>query len=162
MSTEITEIQGQHEVVTDAEKRLSTLEASNLYVKTFSGGEKRGKMVSFLIHQSDGVDASIQMTLDQARELIEALASALEPEPEKIQIVVLNEHTFGYMKKGDKILHILQSLILKGANFNDSDGIKYINEGDTVRLASLSDFREFRISPEGYRQDLRYEFVRNS
>lgn len=162
MSTEIASIQGQHEVVTDAEKRLSTLEASELYVKTFYGGDKRGKMVSFLTQQSDGLYAEIQITLEQARELISALTSELEQEPEKIQIVVFNEHTFGYKSAGSKIFHILQSLILKGANFNDSDGVKYINEGDTVRLAQISDFKEFRISPEGYLQDLRYEFVRNS
>ena len=156
MSTEIATIQGQHQAVANEQLRLVDLQPSDLYVKTFSGGAKCGKMVNFHIHQSDGTDASIQITPEQALALVDSIRKELD----KIQIVVLNEHTLGYRNAGDNFICILKSLTLKGANFNESDGRKYLNAGDTVRLATPKDFEEFRISMDGYKQDPRYEFDR--
>ena len=78
MSTEIIQIQGECQVDTDAAKREVSTEPSDLYVKTFYGGAQRSKMVKFHIHQSDGADAEINLTLDQVNALIEAIQSECE------------------------------------------------------------------------------------
>lgn len=157
MSTEIIQIEGECQLVIDESKRQVTSAQSELYVKTFAGDARRGKMVKFHIHQSDGADAEINMTIEQTNELIEALRSEIS----KIQIVVLNEHTMGYRYPSDNFINIFQSLIRKGANFDESQGRKYINTGDTVRMANAKDFEEFRIHMDGYKRDERYEFDRS-
>lgn len=79
----------------------------------------------------------------------------------KIQLVVLNEHTLGYMDEGANRLNTLQALVGKGASFTRRNGdMVFLSPGDTVRLANEADFTEYGISSEGYRTDTRYEYDR--
>jgi hypothetical protein len=77
----------------------------------------------------------------------------------KIKLVVMNEHTLGYVfPEQPKYLHTLHSSILKGSTYpNDGQSI-YIGTSDKIRLASLVDFNEFRVSMKGY-NDTEYEFI---
>ena len=70
---------------------------------------------------------------------------------ERIKLVVLNEHTLGYiMPELPNWVQVLHSSILKGAPFEMWPSSKYICSPDKVRLASEKDFNSFRVSFEGY------------
>ncbi|MDH6311059.1 hypothetical protein M2451_003897 [Dysgonomonas sp. PFB1-18] len=75
----------------------------------------------------------------------------------KIQLVVCNENTLGYILPYDPTtLNILHASILKGATFNIGKSQTTISISDIVRLASEKDFNDFRVDFEGYRNDSNY------
>jgi hypothetical protein len=91
----------------------------------------------------------------ELKEVREALAIG------SIHIVVLNEHTMGYMEANANFINVLQSLVHKGAVWtSNASEIKYIDKDDVVRLANEADFKEFRISIDGYKNDPKYVFDR--
>ena len=82
----------------------------------------------------------------------------------QIKLVVLNEHTLGYVWPSELDLPgfysvgILSASILKGAN--KVEGSVPFTEGvDKIRLASKKDFDNFRHSFEGYANDKVYEYI---
>jgi hypothetical protein len=69
---------------------------------------------------------------------------------EKIQLVVMNEHTLGYIfPEQPQSLHILQSSVLRGSTLPNDGQSVVIGSGDTVRLASQQDFNDFRVVMDG-------------
>lgn len=78
---------------------------------------------------------------------------------EKIKLVVMNEHTLGYIfPEQPKYLHILHASILKGSTFPNDGQSVYIGRGATIRLASEQDFNDFRVVMNGYKSD-EYEYM---
>lgn len=69
---------------------------------------------------------------------------------DRIKIVVVNEHTFGYQNPGSNSVGILHASILKGAVFSVNPVSMLIGSRDTVRLANEKDFHEFRIEFSQY------------
>lgn len=77
---------------------------------------------------------------------------------ERIKLVVLDEHTLGYIQLAQpKYVSILHASILKGSPF-PKYGIIPI-DGHSVRLASEKDFDDYRVSFEGYKRDPHYEYA---
>ena len=76
MSTELGSIEGRHEVVLDARKRLFEYRPSTLHLVRFSGGPK-GVMLSLAVQQSDGVWADVQLTKEQVKELVDTLSKEM-------------------------------------------------------------------------------------
>lgn len=77
MSTELIKITGVHEVVVSEAKRECRYDPSDIACVAFSGGA-RGRCLSINIHQDDGTFAHVQLTQDQARELIATLRDEFE------------------------------------------------------------------------------------
>jgi hypothetical protein len=76
----------------------------------------------------------------------------------KIKLVVLNEHTLGYiLPQLPKYVQVLHASILKGAPFELHPSSKYIFQSDVVRLASKTDFDSFKVSMVGFNSE-EYEF----
>lgn len=78
----------------------------------------------------------------------------------KIKLVVLDEHTLGYIipERPDQA-YSLRASILKGSSHKDGDMIP-LNWCKNVRLASEQDFDEFRVVFTGYQNNLQeYEFA---
>jgi hypothetical protein len=80
----------------------------------------------------------------------------------KIRIIVLNEHTLGYIHPGDiSEVQFLHSSILRGSPFGIHQTSAPIRSGDTIRLATSDDFNEYRVSEVGYRVwKGEYEYIR--
>ena len=78
---------------------------------------------------------------------------------EKIQLVVMNEHTLGYIfPEQPQSLHILHSSVLRGSTLpNDGQSVT-IGSGDDIRLASEQDFNDFGVMMNGYKSD-DYEYM---
>lgn len=77
---------------------------------------------------------------------------------ERIKLVVLNENILGYINPGlTDLVHILHASVLKGATAANFQSI-IIGSGSNVRLASEQDFDNFRVSFDGYNNELEYEF----
>ncbi len=78
------------------------------------------------------------------------------PKEERIKLVVIDEHTLGYIRPGSKSAGVLHASVLRGAV---GDGFSIYIEGKKVRLASAKDFDDYRCSFEGYSED-EYEFAK--
>ncbi len=78
MSTELIKITGVHEVVVSEAKRECRYDPSDIACVSFAGGTARGRCLSINIHQDDGTFAHVQLTQDQARELIATLRDEFE------------------------------------------------------------------------------------
>jgi hypothetical protein len=78
---------------------------------------------------------------------------------DKIKLIVMNEHTLGYiLPETPKYISILHTSLLKGSTFNAQSGPIYIGSQDTIRLASDKDFEEYRVCFEGYKNNSQYIF----
>lgn len=79
---------------------------------------------------------------------------------ERIKLVVLNEHTLGYIAPElPNYVFPLRASILKGATFETNASSKLISSSDNVRLASEQDFEDFRVYFGGFGNDKEYEFA---
>jgi hypothetical protein len=78
----------------------------------------------------------------------------------KINIIVADNHTLGYMQKDSLSIGILQQSVLKGANTTQING-SISSFGINIRLATEIDFEEFNIDSEGFRKDESYHYIRN-
>jgi len=78
-------------------------------------------------------------------------------ETEKTLLVVVEEHTLGFILPGRFNVCILHTSVLKGSYFNAfSSHIDY--RYYTVRLATEQDFEEYRCVFNGYKNDDQYEY----
>lgn len=77
----------------------------------------------------------------------------------KTKLVVIGEHTLGYILPNSTTAGVLHASILKGANEHYSLQLPRYNE--TVRLATPKDFDEFRVSFEGFNNPSEYEYANN-
>lgn len=69
----------------------------------------------------------------------------------KIKLVVLNEHTLGYIHpNGEPFMSVLHGSVLKGSPYGWMNGSICIPTGATVRLATTQDFDEYRVSSKGF------------
>lgn len=77
----------------------------------------------------------------------------------KTKLVVLNEHTLGYILPDypDRV-YILHASILKGATFSLNRSFELISPRSHVRLASKEDFEDYRVSFTGYNNPDEYDF----
>lgn len=83
----------------------------------------------------------------------------MEIKEDKTKLVVLNEHTLGYIVPNlPQYIHPLSISIRKGAPFETYPSSKWISKNDKIRLASAKDFEDFRCSFEGY-SEKEYEFA---
>lgn len=66
-----------------------------------------------------------------------------------IRYVVVNEHTLGYVYgEQPRTLNILRASVLRGAGEPDPLRAQTpLNASDTVRLATLQDFADFKVQP---------------
>ncbi len=71
-------------------------------------------------------------------------------ENKKTKLVVINEQNLGYILP-DSPDHagLLRASVLKGSSFNEQTGSIYIKHL-SVRLATKTDFDEYRVSFTGY------------
>jgi hypothetical protein len=77
----------------------------------------------------------------------------------KTKIVVLNEHTLGYIiPQLPNYVQILHSSILRGSPYGLYPDSILIGSGDTIRLASSVDFDEYRVSEIGFMNPTKYEY----
>lgn len=77
----------------------------------------------------------------------------------KRKLVVVNEHTLGYIiPELPNYYSILRASILKGAPFDMAENSKLIGSKDVIRLASEKDFDEFRCVFKGYDNDRFHEY----
>lgn len=81
----------------------------------------------------------------------------------KIKLVVLNEHTLGYiLPELPNSVQILRQSTLRGAPFRLHETSEQIGSSDKVRLASEADFKVYRVCFDGYKRDCDvYEFLTN-
>lgn len=78
---------------------------------------------------------------------------------QKIKLIVVNENTLGYIDPQSHAMYsILHASILKGATFELNPGPKPINTTTEIRLASETDFDDFRVSFKGFNNPDIYEF----
>jgi len=79
----------------------------------------------------------------------------------KIKLVVLNEHTLGYIQpEMPKYVYYLRDSILKGApnNYNRQTNT-LLSPKDKVRLASEKDFEDFRCVFGSFGNKEEYEYA---
>lgn len=71
-----------------------------------------------------------------------------------IRMVVIDEHTLGYMDEGARFANALSASVLKGATWTCpmSSGMIFL-DGRNVRTATRKDFDEFRVVVDGYLRD---------
>lgn len=80
---------------------------------------------------------------------------------DKFMLVVLNEHTLGYIRQsslhvpGFYTVNILSASIIKGAIKHEGD-VPFTEGIDSIRLATEKDFDNFRHSFKGYKNDPQY------
>lgn len=90
-----------------------------------------------------------------------AASSPAVAAPDQTQLVVVGEHTLGYINplQPDRA-GILHASILRGSPCGRLDG--YIRlDGRRVRPAREQDFNDYRVSLEGYRHDPNYHWQRD-
>jgi hypothetical protein len=75
---------------------------------------------------------------------------------EKIKLVVINEHTLGYMIPGHEMAGILRTSVLRGSFLNPNHNV--MTKGAKVRLASAQDFDDFGVVFKGYQNPEKYEY----
>lgn len=75
-----------------------------------------------------------------------------------IKLVVINEHTLGYLIPNTDYAGVLHASILKGAA--TASPLSAMNpiflQGKNVRLASEQDFKDYNISFDGYKNNNEY------
>lgn len=76
----------------------------------------------------------------------------------KILLVVIDEHTLGYMQPNADTAGILHTSILRGSPLGYWSGTVYV-KNSKVRLASEQDFNDYRCSFAGYDNDKTIEYV---
>lgn len=77
----------------------------------------------------------------------------------RTKLVVLNEHTLGYITPGlPDVVHHLHASVLRGATNTGIGASTTIVLGDSVRLAGPKDFDEYRVVFEGYGNPDEYEY----
>ena len=80
----------------------------------------------------------------------------------KTKLVVLNEHTLGYIIPSlPKYVQVLHSSILKGSPYGNWPGSILIGSGDKIRLASSVDFNEYRVSETGFMNPKEYDYCKS-
>jgi hypothetical protein len=80
---------------------------------------------------------------------------------DKIKLVVLNEHTLGYMSPTcNYVVHVFAHSVLRGAGCFLGWTEKCIGQHDVVRLATEQDFDDFRVSFVGFKTDNNYLYSR--
>jgi hypothetical protein len=88
-----------------------------------------------------------------------SVGSGLDVDDSRTKLVVLNNHTLGYILPDSKYVSPLRASILKGAT---SENPIMLSPDDDVRLASEKDFEEFGVSFNGYKNDPdNFEFASN-
>ncbi len=79
----------------------------------------------------------------------------------KTKLVVYNEHTLGFITpEQPNLVQHLRASILKGATFSTSKESDIISKKDNVRLASESDFNEYRCVFGGFSDTQNYEYAK--
>ncbi len=77
---------------------------------------------------------------------------------DRIKLVVIDEHTLGYINpERPDYAGVLHTSILRGSPFSYWASCIYI-KNSKVRLASLKDFDDYRVSMVGYKKE-EYEFA---
>ena len=84
---------------------------------------------------------------------------------ERIKLVVIDEHTLGYLIPNSNYAGVLHASVLRGSPVSGSP-LSAMNPIPVafkkVRLASEKDFNDFRVSFEGYKKNKNeYEFAEN-
>ena len=74
----------------------------------------------------------------------------------RIKLVVVDEHTLGYITPGLNGIRVLHASILRGSPYCDTSVI--YEEGKKIRLASEQDFDDYRVCFDGYRNNPDYEY----
>ena len=70
---------------------------------------------------------------------------------DRIKLVVIDEHTLGYIMIGQKDAFVLHTSILKGSYLNPFNPV--VLNGRDVRLATEEDFKDYRVLFEGYNEE---------
>jgi hypothetical protein len=65
--------------------------------------------------------------------------------------VVLNENTLGYLQDGSMFMGVLAGSVIKGGHDWKNGPVAFNPEIDSVRPATLADFKAFRVCATGYR-----------
>ena len=77
----------------------------------------------------------------------------------KINLVVLNEHTLGYIQPElPNYVNVLHASILRGAPFEVHPSSKLVSKSDNIRLATEQDFEDYRCSFDGYKNNNDYVY----
>lgn len=75
---------------------------------------------------------------------------------ERVQMVVLEEHTLGYLipNMGNLYLDVLSASVTKGAPSHYGKNGNFVSvENKNIRLATEEDFQKFRVQIEGYKNE---------
>jgi hypothetical protein len=75
---------------------------------------------------------------------------------ERTRLIVADEHTLGYIMPNSTMVGVLHASILRGATSSESPKPIYMFE--KIRLASEKDFNDFRVSFQGYQNEIEYEY----
>lgn len=77
-------------------------------------------------------------------------------EVEKTKLIVADEHTIGYIIPNSNMVCILHASVLMGAtSYNTPKPIYMFKK---IRLATESDFNNFRVSFQGFNNEKEYEY----
>jgi hypothetical protein len=80
---------------------------------------------------------------------------------EKIKLVVIEEHTLGYINPNSRMANVLHASILRGSPILGSPLSAMepiLIENKAVRLASTKDFDDYRVSMSGFENVEEYEY----
>lgn len=74
-------------------------------------------------------------------------------ESNKIQLVVVNENTLGYIfPEYKQTIHVLHASVLKGAHGGNGSSLQ-VFMANSIRLASEKDFNDYRVCFDGYKNN---------
>lgn len=77
----------------------------------------------------------------------------------RIKLVVVNEHTLGYIDPGrPHTLSILHASVLRGAPFSTMNASRFLSPRDYVRLASKLDFEAYKVCFDEFDDETQYEY----
>lgn len=113
-----------------------------------------------IVHKYQGVYDDMLMDLfEKGTGMFLHFEKGGEINNEKTKLVVIDEHTLGYIEPGSDYAGVLHASVLRGSHLQTpvlikSNGVKY----HKVRLASKKDFDDFRVSFDGYNNEDVYEF----
>ena len=90
----------------------------------------------------------------------EPASTGVNVSQEKVRLVVLNEHTLGYIDpRLPNIVAHLHASVLRGAPSTNPLESSVIGASDHVRLASEADFDAYRVQMRGYLDDDAYVYA---